>query len=112
MARSFEITDATHADRGRGRDSQWNLPPSDSIFGSTPAMALMRQQIGKFAAANLPVLLTGESGTGKGVMAAMIHASSPAANRPFIQVNCAALPATLVESELFGHERGAYTGAS
>jgi two-component system, NtrC family, response regulator PilR len=52
-------------------------------------MALMRQQVAKLAAANLPVLLTGESGTGKGVMAAMIHASSPAANRPFIPVNCA-----------------------
>src|SRR4051812_1254342 len=112
MARSFEITDATYTNRGPGRDSQLKLPPLDYIFGSTPAMALMREQVAKLAAANLPVLLTGESGTGKGVMAAVIHGSSPAAKRPLIHVNCAALPATLVESELFGYEQGAYSGAS
>jgi two-component system, NtrC family, response regulator AtoC len=111
MTRAFETT-ATHMDRIPANDAQAKVPPAEFIFGSTPAMALMRAQIAKLASANIPVLLTGESGTGKGVMAAAIHACSPAANRSLIQINCAALPANLVESELFGYERGAYTGAS
>ena len=66
------------------------------------------QQIGESEA---PVLLQGETGAGKEVLARMLHASSPRANRPFLKVNCAALPSELVESELFGYERGAFTGA-
>jgi two-component system response regulator AtoC len=88
------------------------LPPLEVIFGGTPAMALMYKQIRKLAGSQLPILLTGESGTGKGIMAALIHMYSSAGTRALVQVNCAALPANLMESELFGHERGAFTGAS
>jgi len=105
------MTDAVHLSFPRSAP-EFKLPPAKFIFGSTPAMALMRQRIARLAGVNVPVLLTGESGTGKGVIAALIHAWSPAVNRPLVQLNCAALPAGLAESELFGHERGAFTGAS
>lgn len=75
-------------------------------------MALIYQRIKKLSETNIPVLLTGENGTGKGVMAAFIHSQSRTMKGALVQINCAALPAALMESELFGYERGAYTGAS
>ncbi len=85
---------------------------SSRIVARSPAMQAMLQRAGRFANANAPVVILGESGTGKEVVAQAIHSSSPRAPAPFIAVNVAALPAELLESELFGHARGAFTGAA
>lgn len=81
------------------------------LFGRSPAMDTVRKQIAAIASANVPVLIEGESGTGKDVLARFIHSRSPWSPGNFVKVNCAAIPATLLESELFGYERGAFTGA-
>lgn len=88
------------------------LPPMEVIFGKSAAMRAIRAQLEKIAAANLPVLIEGESGTGKDILARLIHPLSPRAAGPFVKINCPAIPATLMESELFGYERGAFTGAN
>ena len=76
-----------------------------------PAMRAVRDLIAKVATTNATVLLTGESGVGKEVVARAIHRASPRAGRPLLKINCAALPDELLESELFGHQRGGFTGA-
>src|SRR6185503_11169868 len=83
----------------------------DTLVGRTPAMIQIFKTIGQAAASHATVLVRGESGTGKELIARAIHFNSPRATEPFVAVNCAALPATLLESELFGHTRGAFTGA-
>ena len=85
---------------------------SGEMVGSSPAMQRLRELIARVAPTDSRVLISGESGTGKELVAAAIHAGSPRRDRPFIRVNCAALPRDLVESEMFGHERGAFTGAA
>ena len=74
-------------------------------------MQPIRDLIGKVASTNTTVLLRGESGTGKEVLARALHKASPRSGKQFLKVNCAALPGELLESELFGHEKGAFTGA-
>src|SRR5206468_3803900 len=81
------------------------------LIGRAPAMLEVFKLIGRVAATHEPVLILGESGTGKELVANAVHANSGRAGRPFLKVNCAALSPTLLESELFGHEKGAFTGA-
>ncbi len=82
------------------------------IVGDTPVMARVADEAERAAAASVSVLITGETGTGKEVMANVIRMSGPRADKPFVPINCAALPDTMIETELFGHEAGAFTGAT
>ncbi len=81
------------------------------LIGESPAMNMIRDVIARVAGEDVPVLITGESGTGKELIARAIHAGSKRAGKPLVAMNCAALPDSLVESELFGYEKGAFTGA-
>jgi two-component system response regulator AtoC len=87
------------------------IPPEAVVFGRSEVMRSLRQRLDKVASANVPVLIQGESGTGKDIIARMIHWLSPWKNGPLVKVNCPAIPGTLLESELFGYEKGAFTGA-
>lgn len=84
----------------------------DLILGESPAMKAVRENIGRVASSSATVLLIGETGTGKELVARAIHFQSKRAGKAFIAVNCAAIPSTLFESDLFGHERGSFTGAT
>jgi two-component system response regulator AtoC len=85
---------------------------SQDLVGTSAAMLAIWKLIGRAAGTTAPVLVTGETGTGKELVARAIHTYSPRARAPFVAINLAALPPTLIESELFGHERGAFTGAT
>ncbi|MGA2992643.1 MAG: sigma-54 dependent transcriptional regulator [Candidatus Korobacteraceae bacterium] len=87
------------------------IPPDPIIFGCTPEMAAIRESIQKIADTNIPVVIEGESGTGKEIICKYIHQRSVWADGPFVKVSCPAIPNTLIESELFGYEKGAFTGA-
>jgi PAS domain S-box-containing protein len=84
----------------------------DEIVGRSPALVSVLQRVSKVAGTDSTVLITGETGTGKELVARAVHSASPRRAKPLIKLNCAALPTNLVESELFGHEKGAFTGAT
>ncbi|HKB38739.1 MAG TPA: sigma 54-interacting transcriptional regulator, partial [Gemmataceae bacterium] len=121
-ARAFgvDITDRVLAERERARLEQQNLYLQEEIkaahnfeqiIGRSPALLDVLDQVGRVAPTDASVLVTGETGTGKELIARAVHSASPRKDKPLIKVNCAALPAGLVESELFGHEKGAFSGA-
>ncbi len=107
-----QVTRACRKSRALSRDGE---PPEETrhpeIIGEAPAMQEVFRAIGRLARSNITVLINGESGTGKELVAQALHRHSPRAGRPFIALNMAAIPRDLMESELFGHERGAFTGA-
>ena len=93
------------------KDAVVRLEGTSEIYGESPAMHEVRDRIARVAPTHATVLITGETGTGKEIVARAIHRNSPRAPKPFVAVNCAAFTETLLESELFGHEKGAFTGA-
>jgi PAS domain S-box-containing protein len=121
-ARCFcvDVTAQVLAERERARLEQQNLYLQEEIkaahnfeqiIGHSPALMDVLDQVGCVAPTDASVLVTGETGTGKELIARAVHSASPRKDKPLIKVNCAALPAGLVESELFGHEKGAFSGA-
>lgn len=98
-------------ENGRLREAVVRLEGSSEIMGRSPAIRELREKIARVAPTNVTVLITGETGTGKELVARAIHRASDRALKPLVPVNCAAFTETLLESELFGHERGAFTGA-
>lgn len=88
-----------------------DLPPVEVIFGQTPGMNIVREKLERVAPTTVPVLFQGESGTGKEILAKAIHARSNRAKSEWVKVICPAIPNSLIESELFGYEKGAFTGA-
>lgn len=88
-----------------------DLPPDLLIFGCCEAMREVRVKMDRIADAAVPVLIRGESGTGKEIIARLLHLRSARCSGPFVKINCPAIPAALIESELFGYEKGAFTGA-
>jgi two-component system, NtrC family, nitrogen regulation response regulator NtrX len=108
LASAFELRQARRAAAALRED----LGISGEMVGGSPVMHDVRALIARVGPTDARVLITGESGTGKELVAAALHLTSPRRDRPFIRVNCAAIPRDLVESEMFGHERGAFTGAT
>ena len=98
--------------RREARTLRADLGLSGEMIGDSPSMQQVRAMIARVAPTDSRVLIFGESGTGKELVAAAIHGGSARRDRPFVRVNCAAIPRDLVESEMFGHERGAFTGAT
>ncbi len=105
----LRIRRALEADNTRLRDHA--AGPADILVGDSPAMKLLRQQIAQFARLPCTVLITGESGVGKELVALSLHQQSLRRQGPLVTLNCGAIPASLVEAELFGHKKGAFTGA-
>ena len=95
----------------RGNSHSKQMDGNVSLIGSSKTMQKLKMHIAQVAATDASVLVLGESGTGKELVSKMIHEQSSRAHQPFVAVNCAAIPENLIESELFGYERGAFTGA-
>ncbi|MEW6734213.1 MAG: sigma 54-interacting transcriptional regulator [Acidobacteriota bacterium] len=118
IAQALKVQRMVEAERQRLLDENIHLRQElkerydfSNIVGSSSPMRQVYKQVAQVAPTNTTVLIRGESGTGKGLIAHAIHYNSPRAKKPFIKVSCAALPDTLIESELFGYEKGAFTGA-
>ncbi|HKR40337.1 MAG TPA: nitrogen regulation protein NR(I) [Paraburkholderia sp.] len=118
LAKPFDVDKAVElirraVDESMRGEQQWDERPAEApeMLGQAPAMQDMFRAIGRLSHSAATVLITGESGTGKELVARALHRHSPRANGPFIALNTAAIPKDLLESELFGHERGAFTGA-
>ena len=117
LAKPFDIDQAVDlvkraaAAGVRSVDSAASTPIIPELLGRAPAMQQVFRAIGRLSRSSVNVLITGESGTGKELAARALHEHSPRANKPFIALNTSAIPAELLESELFGHEKGAFTGA-
>src|SRR6266508_6818392 len=110
VKRSFQYQDLT-AEVEVLRDEISSLVQTERIVGNSPAMQEVYKIVGKVAKADATVLITGESGTGKELVAEALHYNSTRRAGPMVKVSCAALPETLLEAELFGHEKGSFTGA-
>jgi len=93
------------------RDARRRRVAVDPFMGTSTAIRHLKEQAERIASAERPILILGETGAGKGVLTRWIHANGPRVDEPFVDLNCASLPRELLESELFGHERGAFTGA-
>jgi two-component system nitrogen regulation response regulator GlnG len=119
LPKPFDVDDAVglasraleHRRKQMHEHEQRAVPEAAPILGEAPAMQEVFRAIGRLSRSNITVLINGESGTGKELVARALHQHSPRANKPFIALNMAAIPHDLLESELFGHERGAFTGA-
>jgi len=110
LERASQARDLLQENRRLRRLAGTDAEASD-ILGDSPEIASVRELITRIGPSAAPVLVSGESGTGKELVARAIHAASPRAAKPFVVVHCGAIPESLIESELFGHERGAFTGA-
>jgi len=110
---SAKTETAAGGSRGRKKAAPASTGPAPFgvLYGTSDAMQALYDQIAKVAASMATVLIVGESGTGKELVAKTIHTKSPRASQPFVPVNCGAIPPTLIEAELFGHEKGSFTGA-
>ncbi|GGC00244.1 Fis family transcriptional regulator [Marivita lacus] len=112
VRRALEMRRLTVDNRRLRRDMAPLIGIKDGLRGFSPEMETVRKQIRAVAVSDADVLIVGDTGTGKGLAAQALHAASKRADRPFVAINCAALPADMIESELFGHEPGAFAGAT
>jgi len=111
LSRAYHLANIEEQNRSLRQTSQAKVVGMGGMVGQCPEMQLVFTTIRKVATTDVPVLITGESGTGKELVARAIHEQSSRRKGPFIPINCGAIPENLMESELFGHERGAFTGA-
>jgi two-component system nitrogen regulation response regulator GlnG len=111
VAKAIELSRLRHVPAVFAEEAAPDDAPVDRIVGRCPAMQEVYKAIGRVAPLDVPVLILGESGTGKELVARALYHHSPRNGKPFLAINCAAIPEALLESELFGHERGAFTGA-